>query len=76
MASGEPTVRFTGEPLELLLSIRAGRLSFNEITAIAADLQADCERLKAKSDLPELCDPTEANRLLRSVTSEWEASLA
>lgn len=76
MASGQPTVRFTGEPLELLLSIRAGRLSFDEITAIAADLHADCERLKARSDLPELCDPTAANHLLRSVTSEWEASLA
>lgn len=76
MASGQPTVRFTGESLELLLSIRAGQVPFDEILSIAEGLQADCERLKAQSNLPELCDPNEASRLLRSLTLAWEAELA
>ena len=76
MTSGEPTVRFTGESLELLLSIRAGRVPFDDILSIAEGLQADCERLKAQSGLPDVCNPIEAGRLLRSLTSAWEAELA
>jgi hypothetical protein len=76
MASGQPTVRFEGEQLELLLSIRAGRVPFDEILSIAQGLQAECEQLKADSDLPELCDATDANRLLQSLTAVWEAEQA
>ena len=76
MECGQPAVRFAGESLELLLSIRAGQLSFDQILSIAEGLQADCERLKARSDLPDRCDPAEASRLLQSLTSAWEAELA
>ena len=76
MESGQPRVRFDGESLELLLSIRAGRMPFDQILAIAEGLQADCERLKAQSDLPEHCDPIAAGRLLQTLTAAWEAELA
>ncbi len=69
---GAPIVRFTGEPLQLLMDIRAGRLSFEEILAMAEGLVADCERLKARSDLPELCDVDDASRLLYRLTAQWE----
>jgi predicted nucleotidyltransferase len=73
---GEPIVRFEGEPLQLLLDIRAGKQTFEEILALAEGLIADCERLRAVSDLPEICDTTAASRLLRSLTSAWERRVA
>jgi uncharacterized protein len=69
---GAPIVRFEGEPLRLLLDIRAGKLSFEAILAMAEGLIADCERLKAASGLPEICDLAEASRLMRGMTSDWE----
>ena len=47
MATGRPIVRFTGAELELLLTIRAGRRSFEEIMTIAEAILDECERLKA-----------------------------
>lgn len=73
MESGKPIVRFEGEQLALLMSIREGRLSFDEIMAIAQDVLADCERLKAGADLPETCDTAQASALVRKVTCAWEA---
>ena len=68
LQSGEPIVRFTGESLALLMSIREGHRSFDDIMTIADGLLADCERLKATSSLPEVCDPTRATALLRELT--------
>ena len=76
MESGHPTVRFEGESLELLLSIRAGRVPFDQILSIAEGLQADCERLKTQANLPDQCDPAAVRRLLQSLTADWEAELA
>jgi uncharacterized protein len=72
LESGEPIVRFSGEELALLMSIRGGRRTFDEIMAIAEGLLADCERLKDASDLPNACDPERATELLRELTSQWE----
>jgi predicted nucleotidyltransferase len=33
----------------------------------------ECERLKVKTDLPQTCDTTRANRLLSDVTRQWES---
>jgi hypothetical protein len=33
---------------------------------------ADCERLKAAADLPEVCDVVHAGDLLRTITRSWE----
>lgn len=72
MQSGRPIVRFAGDQLALLMSIREGKLSFDDIMSIAQDILADCERLKEAADLPNLCDITQANTLLRTITEHWE----
>jgi uncharacterized protein len=72
MESGQPIVRFSGDQLSLLMSIREGKRSFDEIMAIAEGLLADCERLKAQSGLPEMCDPSRATALLHELTNSWE----
>jgi uncharacterized protein len=72
MESGQPIVRFSGDPLSLLMSIRAGQRTFEEIMAIAEGLVSDCERLKAQSGLPNVCDPARATGLLHKITNEWE----
>jgi predicted nucleotidyltransferase len=71
MESGQPIVRFEGEQLALLMSIREGRLAFDEIMTIAQDILADCERLKASADLPEVCDAESASELLQAITHTW-----
>ena len=73
---GEPIVRFSGEPLSLLMDIRAGKLSFEKILEIAEGLIADCERLKSGSKLPETCDAALATELLRDLTAAWERRIA
>lgn len=72
MQSGAPIVRFAGEQLALLISIREGKLSFEEIMSMAQDILADCGRLKATADLPDMCDIVEASALLRTITEHWE----
>jgi hypothetical protein len=76
LQSGEPIVRFEGEPLALLMSIREGRRSFEELMGIAEGLLAECEALKARSNLPGLCDAGRATGLLRALTSDWERRIA
>lgn len=76
MATGCPIVRFTGAELELLLTIRAGKRSFEEIMTIAAAIQEECEQLKQSASLPERCDPAAASRLLQTLTSSWERRCA
>lgn len=72
METGRPIVRFTGAELELLLTIRAGRRSFEEIMTIAEAILDECERLKQSAPLPERCDPAATSRLLQALTSSWE----
>ena len=72
MQTGKPIVRFAGEDLALLMSIRRGELPFEEIMAKAESILADCERLKAIAALPDTCDLAKADELLREVTRQWE----
>jgi uncharacterized protein len=72
LKSGLPMVRFVGEELALLRSIREGQRSFEEIMQIATGLLDDCERLAAVADLPEECDANAADALLRDLTAAWE----
>lgn len=72
MQFGQPIVRFEGEQLALLMSIREGRRQFDEIMTIAQDILADCERLKASADIPETCDVMQASALLQTITRTWE----
>jgi len=72
MKSGQPIVRFSGHQLALLMSIREGKLSFDEIMSVAQEILADCERLKATADLPDICESAQATTLLREITEHWE----
>jgi predicted nucleotidyltransferase len=72
VATGKPMIRFTGAEFELLMMIRAGKRSFEEIVAIAEAIMEDCERLKQVADLPTRSDPAKATHLLRSLTLHWE----
>jgi uncharacterized protein len=72
MQSGQPIVRFGGEQLALLMSIREGKLSFDKIMSISQAIIEECESLKATSELPEKCDIHQASALLKTVTENWE----
>ena len=69
-------MRFSGDSLRLLLDIRAGKLTFDEIMNLAEGLIADCEKLKATTSLPEACDPAIASGVLREITAAWEGRIA
>lgn len=73
---GEPIVRFSGELLDLLMSIRHGRFTYEQIMAIANDIMARCESLPAYRGLPEGIDTMAADRLLQQLTQHWEARCA
>ncbi|GAA0701162.1 nucleotidyltransferase domain-containing protein [Dyella marensis] len=69
---GRPIVRFEGEQRSLLLDIRAGRFSYDELIDMAQDIAARCERETAASSLPDTIDTDAANVLLRELTAHWE----
>ena len=63
--NGEPLVRLENGPdKDLLLNIRHGKMSYNEIMELANDLQSKLEHLKAKSDLPLVIDDYIINKML------------
>lgn len=76
LQEGYPRVRFAGADLQVLLDIRAGKLSFEQIMELANGIMADCERLKSSTHLPELCDREAATRLLIDTTRQWESRVA
>ena len=67
-----PIVRFEGEQLALLMSIREGKRTFDEIMALAQDVLADCDSMKATANLPDRCDLAQAEKLLWTITEHWE----
>lgn len=73
LETGKPLVRFSGAELGLLMDIRSGKLSFDQIMEYAHDVMSDCERLKNRTDLPATCNTAQANQLLRELTEEWES---
>lgn len=75
LQNGSPTVRFSGDDLQLLMQIRAGQLSFEQIMEITNDVMADCERLKSSADLPDRCNRDVAARILKDVTQQWESRI-
>jgi predicted nucleotidyltransferase len=70
--TGEPMVRFTGEPLATLLSIRRGERSFDGIMELADVLHA---RMEAGADrLPPDCDRDKVEALLEEVMEKAGAT--
>jgi hypothetical protein len=72
LRDGKPLVRFCGPELQLLLAIRAGNLSFDEIMSLAKTLMDECEAAKASCGLPDKCDLARASALLQQITALWE----
>lgn len=60
--NGEPIVRFCGEKLDMLLSIRRGELPFEEIIAHAEKVKARIEA--GKNNLPPDCDRRKIDELI------------
>ena len=63
--NGEPIVRFSGEKLERLLSIRRGGWTFDEIMAEASAVQANIEA--GRNRLPAECDRQKVDELIEAV---------
>ena len=76
MECGEPLVRFSGEKLQELMAIRAGKYTYDELLSKAKMLSDKLESLRDKSELPESADMNTVNRLLLEVTAMWEADHA
>lgn len=64
---GEPIVRFTGEKLKLLLSIRQGEWSFDMIMEHANQIQTKIEALRGS--LPTICDKERVDELISEIMS-------
>jgi predicted nucleotidyltransferase len=75
LQNGSPIVRFSGNDLQLLMDIRAGKLNFDQIMEIANGVMADCERLKSNTNLPDTCDKQAATCLVRDVTRQWKSRI-
>ena len=63
--NGRPIVRFTGEKLETLLSIRRGEWEFDKIIAHAETIQARI--IDGKGRLPAECDKEKVGDLIAEV---------
>lgn len=69
LENGEPIVRFTGEKLQFLRDIRAGKFSYEELLAKAQKEKDELHELKEKSALPEKPDKKAIDRLYRELAS-------
>ena len=69
---GEPLVRFSGEKLQELRDIRAGRFTYSELVTKAEALSAQLAALRDTSRLPEAADLQQVDALLLDVTRRWE----
>ena len=73
LKNGEPLVRFSGERLQELRDIRAGRFSYDELVTKADALSRLLTSLRDTSCLPETADIEQINALLMEITHRWEA---
>ncbi len=69
---GEPLVRFSGERLQELRDIRAGRFSYDMLVAKATALAGCLATARAQLNLPEESDLEKINELLITLTHRWE----
>lgn len=70
--NGEPIIRFEGEKLKTLLSIRRGEWTFDEIMAHAEKIQSSIEA--GKGNLPLDCDRSKVEDLIREVMERAHVS--
>lgn len=67
---GEPIVRFSGEKLDLLLSIRQGKWSFDMIMEHAKKIQLEIEL--RRECLPIACDKSRVDEIIAEIMSEYD----
>jgi hypothetical protein len=72
LTHGCPIVRFEGRQRDLLLRVRAGRLSYAEVMALADEIKGRCSALRDRADLPEAADAAQVDALLSELTVHWE----
>ena len=72
MENGEPLVRFSGEKLQELRDIRAGRFGYDELVAKAEALSGRLAAGRETLPLPESSDIRKVNDLLLDITRQWE----
>ncbi len=72
MENGEPLVRFSGEKLQELRDIRAGRFGYDELVAKAEELSGRLAAGRETLPLPENSDIGKVNDLLLDITRQWE----
>ena len=71
LAEGIPKVRFEGESLLLLQNIRAGKFTYDELSALAESYVDQCNTQQKISELPEKVDRQLSERLLQDMTHLW-----
>lgn len=72
LTRGHPIVRFDGPQRDLLLQVREGRLTYDEVMGLAEAIKARCLERRDHSDLPEAADPQQVDELLVQLTHQWE----
>ena len=72
VTQGRPIVRFEVDQRALLLDIRAGRFTYDELIGMAQEIAARCEKEAARCGLPDRIDAYAADRLLRELNAHWE----
>ena len=65
-------MRFSGEKLQELRNIRAGRFGYDELVARAEALSEQLVSKRDSSALPETSDLNQINALLLDITRKWE----
>ncbi len=66
LENGEPIVKFKGEQQELLMNIRKGKFTYDELMEMVEDRKDYLDSLKDKSELPQSINHKEMNTLYKT----------
>ena len=73
LRQGAPIVRFSGETLQFLLDIRAGKFAYDELIERAEAKVGELKSLRDQCSLPHAPEKAQAEQLLQDVTAAWES---
>lgn len=73
LESGEPLVSFFGDKRELLLNIRAGKFSYDELLEKAESLAEKMKVLTESTKIPELVDVDKIDQLHLEIYKLWQS---
>jgi hypothetical protein len=69
--TGTMTLPMSGEELEMVRAVRAGKIDLNSVMTITGDLEAQLRDLTTTSHLPEQPDAEAVNRWMRDTYLNW-----